>query len=156
MGWIQGAGPQSVHQLIEKYPDLKKDVDKLSPAFKRAMRLPSKFPFKVKHVSVLITTPHALPGMELPEDATFLFGDGKNVVEVGMQYAKKKKVRFDSAQTVKLKDGTEAYWHKTKNGWSIAWHDEDVGIVYNVLILSASGKNPFTKEDLMMVANSMR
>jgi len=45
---------------------------------------------------------------------------------------------------------------KTKNGWSIAWHDEDGGIVYHVLILSASGKNPFTKEDLMMVANSMR
>jgi hypothetical protein len=158
-GFFQlGTSASGLEQLQEQHPDMKKELDKLSPGFHDNIKLPTYFPFKIKKQSVNVTSEDKAKEMSLPESAHFFYGnDGKQFINVDMLYFPQDAEGgfHSSAKSVKLADGTKAYLTMNKNAHIIGWFDKKAHIEYSIWIMT-KGKNPYTKEVLLKMANSMR
>ncbi|MGV3489486.1 MAG: hypothetical protein ACO1OC_13015 [Tuberibacillus sp.] len=65
-------------------------------------------------------------------------------------------INFSNPNYIKLADGTKANLTLNKNASILHWFDKSSHIDYSIMIMVSEGENPYGKQDLLKIANSMR
>ena len=66
------------------------------------------------------------------------------------------KVIYSTPNPIKLADGTTAQLTLNQNAKIISWFDNKTHIQYDISIMNFEGSQPYGKENLLKIANSMR
>ncbi|PLT29270.1 hypothetical protein [Peribacillus deserti] len=149
-------GDLTIEGLAEKHPEFNNELKKLPENRLELLKVPAKVPFKVKNVS--ITYSNVVPNG--PVDISFYSYTRGELLSVGSWGAKVPISDTEHLEKVKLKDGTTAYWKKTDqidDGKALFWTDNENETSYQLLLMMpATTKNTYTKEDLIEIANSLK
>lgn len=155
-----GASGSAIGQIQKEHPELDREIKQIPSEYKDKVQLPSKFPFIINLVKLNVEPANKAYGSPTTK-AHFLFSSGQGQswksALVDLDFVGNGKFGFGDTQTVILDNGQTAYWTINKNASIIGWFDKKNGIVYSIALMSSSeNNNPFTKRDLLEVANSMR
>lgn len=145
----------NLNELLKQSPKERKKLDKLSPAFRKKLRLPTFTPFEPIKITALVSDmKDGPPNLKLPQEVTFICtGKNGSVLTIEMVDQDHKEVQFDSDTIVKLADGTEAHWHQADHAVVLNWMNKKTGIVYGLTL--DGGDHKYTKNDLVKIANTM-
>ena len=146
-----------LEHLTKQHPEMEKQLVKLSPEFRKNIKLPTYYPFNIKKVQLDVSLPPK-DFSYLPEVATFFYGVGKlQFMHVELHYMpNEKNVTFSPPNPIKLADGTTAQLTLNKNAKIISWFDKKTHIQYDIAIMTFDGSKSYGKEELLKMANSMR
>ncbi|MBY6037765.1 hypothetical protein KUV80_13925 [Fictibacillus nanhaiensis] len=144
-----------LENLMKEQPTIEKEMKTLPDTELSQIKLPSYLPFQPDTISSSVEKD---AGFRPQFTEVTYQKKGNAILHITTYFNKVEKIDPDMPTTVKLKDGTLADMRRNSvNTKEMVWSNNEQKITYKItLAVIPKTNNPWTKEDLLKMAESMK